>query len=179
MITVTSLGGATIECSFDKTTTIVFADPKEKKKDGVLYVYGTPDPEPDEGTVSWPGEYDMEGIMMRGIGHDEGKHCSYVMEYDGYRLGFVHSPLHDWTDHNLELMGDIDVLFMPTDNPKLLQKIVDEIDPRVLIPLDTGGDEKHAESLKVCGALDKEPMKEYKIKGALPSEGRETVVLEA
>jgi hypothetical protein len=86
--------------------------------------------------------------------------------------------LKDWSDNEIELLGNIDVLCAPSDNPKALQKIIDDIDPRVLIPLNTGGAEKYAETIKVCGAQGKEPVASLDVKaGSLPPEGRDVVVL--
>lgn len=178
MITFTSGGGQTVQCATDTANLIVFAQDKKAAKDGIA-IFSTPDEQPETGTISWPGEYDIEGIAIRGIGHEEGKYVSYAIEIDGIRCGFLSSPLHDWADHELELLGSIDILFLPSDDPKLTQKLLDEIDPRAVVPLPTGGDDKYAEALKICGAADKEAVSEWKLKRAseLPSEGRNVVVL--
>ncbi len=68
------------------------------------------------------------------------------------------------------------MLALPAADSKLTQKLVDEFDPRVLIILP--GTEKGALGAieKVIGV--KERVKEYKIKGSLPSEGREVILLQ-
>ncbi len=106
------------------------------------------------------------------------KFVSYVLECDSVRMAFLCSPLHDLSDLELEILGDIDVLAIPCDDPKIFQKLIEDIDPRVLVPL-RGDGSKFAEALKLCGAQAVAPVKEYKIKGALPAEGREVVVFEA
>ncbi|HLD63460.1 MAG TPA: MBL fold metallo-hydrolase [Candidatus Peribacteraceae bacterium] len=175
MLTFTALGPTTVRLQHPEGGLVVFPTTKGKSED--LQLREKPDDEPAKGTVSWPGEYDIKGVAIRGIGHDEGAIVSYAVNVDGTRCAFLSSPLRDWSDHELELLGDIDVLAIPTGDPKIFQKLVDEIDPRVLIPLTAEGG-KQAECLKISGAQGVEAVKEYKIKGGLPTEGREVVLLE-
>ena len=177
MITFTSLGGNALRLDHGTGALLVFAD-EEKPQDETLIMRSTPEESPTKGILSWPGEYDFDGVAIMGIGHEEGRLISYVVSVNGVRCAFLCSPLQEWADHELELLGDVDVLCIPSDDPKILQKLVDEIDPRVLIPLKTGGDEKYTEALKICGAIGVEQVSEYILKGALPAEGREVVVLQ-
>ena len=179
MMTFTYHGGTTVHIGNGKRDITVFAEKGTKPGDREIVFFSSPEEEPTEGTISWPGEYDIEGMAIQGIGHDEGGRISWALQIDGVRCAFISSPLHDWTDFELELLGDVDVLVIPCDDPKILQKMVDEVDPRVLIPLDTGGAEKFEESLRICGAQGKEPVDSFELKGSLPSEGREVVVLKA
>ena len=178
MITITYQGGTTISLQEGKRTLIVHSENGRVPKEGEIVFFGSPEENPTKQTISWPGEYDIDGISIRGIGHEEGAAVSYAIKLDGVQFAFLHSPLKEWSDNDLELLGDIDVLCVPSDNPKVLQKLVDEIDPRVLIPLDTGGADKHAEALKACGAQGKEPVASFEVKASnMPIEGREVVVL--
>ncbi len=179
MLSFSSLGGPIVRLNAGKKTFIVFAKQGSKVPENTLLFFGEPEDQPAKGTISWPGEYDIDGAAIRGIGHEEGNTVSYVIEIDGTRCAFIHSPLHDWTDFELEELGDVDVLCFPTDNPMIVQKIIDEIDPRVLIPLQTGTPDKHAECLKMCGAAGREAVDKFDIKGSLPQDVREVVVLEA
>lgn len=174
MIIFKSLGGQSIECTIDKKTLIAFPS-KDVKAD--ILLLGELEDEPTHDRLSWPGEYDIAGIAIRGIGHDEGQRVSFAVDMDGTRVAFIASPLHDWSDHELELLGNIDVLCLPTDDVKLVQKLIDTIDPRVLIPLPTKDEKTFEEVLKANGAQGKEIVDEYKLKGSLPAEGREVVVL--
>ena len=106
----------------------------------------------------------------------EGQQVSYVVDVDGVRCAFLSSPLQDWTDYELELLGDIDVLAISGEKPKVVQKIVEEVDPRMVVitPIDgkvEGG------IVAACGGEGVEPTKEFKLKGSLPPEGRQVVVL--
>jgi len=179
MLTFTSLGGQTIRCVNGGKALVVFADKAEGKED--IFLLGNPEEEPTEGTISWPGEYDYDGVAIRGIGHGEGDKVSYVLEIDEICIAFLASPLKEWTDYELELLGDVDVLFLPADDAKIAQKLIDLIDPRALIPLQTKDKETFEEVLDKCGAKDKAPESEYKVKGrsSLPVEGRDVVILKS
>ena len=173
MMIFSSIKGAAIECVAGKKKIVFF--PQDKAPSADLVFLSAPQEVPEEGKISWPGEYDIEGIAIHGIAHNDGAQVSYVIEYEGTRSAFLSSPLHDWTDLELEKLGNIDVLVVPSDDAKIVQKLVDEVDPRVLFPIETDAKE-YQEVLKIVGAKDAEAVDEYKVKG-LPSEGREVVLL--
>ncbi len=176
MITLTSLGSGSFSVAGLNKTLIVFpADAAKAAKDNLTVLASTPQEEETEGVLSWPGEYHVGGTAVKGIGHLEGQQVSYVVDCDGVRAAFLSSPLQDWTDKQLEFVGDIDVLVIPTTDAKLVQKIVDELDPRVLILIPGKDKTAHAAVMKNIGA--KETVTEYKLKSSLPQEGREVVVL--
>lgn len=174
MITITSLGGASLQCEIDGTSVVAFPSKDAK---GDITLLGSPEEDVKAGVVSWPGEYDIGGIAIRGIGHDEGQRVSFAVDTGKVRIAFLSTPLHDWSDHDLELLGNVDILCLPADDSKLAQKLIDEVDPRILVPLPTKDEATFQEVLKAAGAQDKEIEKEYKLKGGLPAEGREVVIL--
>lgn len=176
MITITSLGGKSIKLDIHGTSLIAFPSDAAQKAD--ILLLDAPDEAVTSGTVSWPGEYDVGGIAIRGIGHDEGQRVSYSIGDGSVRIAFIASPLHKWEDTEIELLGDIDILFIPADDAKIAHKLIEEIDPRILIPLPTSNEQVFAELLKAVGAQGKEIVSEYKLKGGLPAEGREVVILE-
>jgi hypothetical protein len=148
--------------------------PKGAGKEDIVLV-SIPEEKESSGAVSWPGEYNIGGVSVRGIGHDDGKQVSYVADPDGVRCAFLSAPVKDWSDKQIEAVGDVDLLVLPAADAKLTQKLVDEFDPRVLILL-PGKDKAALQAVeKVIGV--KERVSEYKLKGALPAEGREVVVL--
>lgn len=175
MITVTSLGGNALRCDLNGTVVVVFPEKADPK--ATISLLGAPEEDTPKGVISWPGEYDIRGVSIRGIGHQEGQKVSYVVSTDTVRMAFLCSPLQELTDVELEQMGDIAVLCLPTDDAKIAQKIIDEIDPRVLIPLPTKDEKTFEEVLKAVGAVGKEIQSEWKLKGGLPMEGREVVIL--
>lgn len=134
-----------------------------------------PEEEPQEGRISWPGEYDTAGMAIRGIGQGEGQQVSYVVHLPGAKCAFLSAPLGEWTEGALEQLGSIDLLALPGENAKAVQKFLDAVDPRLLFLLPSKNGVEH-DVLKICGAEGKERVAEYKLKGALPAEGREVVV---
>ncbi|MDD4628273.1 MAG: hypothetical protein PHE68_02655 [Candidatus Peribacteraceae bacterium] len=179
MATIVSLGGQALRCTFGKMVMDVFpASAGKSVPEGTIVLLAHPEEVPTAGTISWPGEYDFSGVSVRGLGHEDGRQVSFVVVAEGIRYAFLSAPLHKFSDFELGLIGDIDVLALPCDDVKAVQELIDAIDPRVLIPLATKDEKVYQEVLKICGAQDKEAVDEYKVKG-LPAEGREIVILKA
>ncbi len=151
-----------------------FASKDAQEKDIVLQA--VPEEEPKDPVISWPGEYDRAGISIKGIGQDEGQHVSFVLVADDTRVALLAAPLTDWIEADIEKLGDIAVLALPAQDAKRVQAIVDEVDPRVLVLFPGEGGKIENDVLKAVGALGKEQVAEYKLKG-LPAEGREVVIL--
>lgn len=176
MLTFSALGNGSLRVAGGAKPLVIFPASKTSASDAIV-LFAAPEEQPAEGTISWPGEYNMGGVSVRGVGHKEGQQVSYVAEIDGLRVLFLSSPLQDWTDPQIQAVGDIDVLVLPTGDVKLVQKLVDEFDPRVLIYVP--GAEKGDEGaiIKAIGAQNAARTAEYKQKGSMPAEGREVVVL--
>lgn len=175
MIVFASLSGPALRISGGERAVTVFAT--SPAQNGDLLLLGAPEEQPTAGRLSWPGEYDVAGMTIRGIGHSEGQKVDWLLIVDGYRCALLGSPLQDWTEAQIELLGDIHVLALPAEDLKVTQKLLEEVDPRILILLPTKDGKFHPEVLKFCNAHGKETVTEYKVKGALPAEGREVVVL--
>lgn len=159
-------------CSGGPKTFAVFP---QAAVDADLVLLSVPEEEPQEGRISWPGEYDMAGMAIRGIGQSGGQQVSYVVRLPGVRCAFLSSPLGEWTEESLEQLGSIDLLVLPGENAKVVQKLLDAVDPRLLFLLPSKDGVDH-DVLKICGAEGREHATEYKLKNALPAEGREVVV---
>ncbi len=126
--------------------------------------------------VSWPGEYDFGGMTVRGIGQEAGKQVSYTCQLEGVRFAFIGSPVLDWQDAEIEALGDIDILVVAADEPKKVNKLVEDVDPRIVILYETKGGNTAAVA-KAIGAAA-QTLSEYKVKaGSLPSESRQIVIL--
>ncbi len=176
MLTFSALSESSVKIAGGQTPVTVFPDASPKsvsEKDGIV-ILSVPEDVMRDKIVTWPGEYNMGGVSIRGIGHEDGKQVSYVLTIDGIRIGLLSAPLKEWSDAQIESVGDIDVLVMPAGETKICQKLIDEFDPRVLLVLP--GKEKGALGAieKIIGA--KQTADEYKVK-SLPQEGREVVVL--
>jgi len=176
MITFTSLGGLSFKCVDGSKPLIVFPE-KSSGKDDVITLLSSPEETTTPGTLSWPGEYNVAGVSIRGVGHAEGQQVSYVAELDGVRCAMLSSPLQDLNEKQIEMMGEIDVLVIPADETKLAQKLVDEFDPRILLLVPSKDANALSSISKAVGAKPENSGAEYKIKGSLPMEGREVWVL--
>ncbi len=127
--------------------------------------------------ISWPGEYDFEGVTVRAIGQEEGKQVSYACHTENVRFAFVDAPILDWTDTEIEKLGDVAVLVIAADNPKKITALVEAVDPRVIILFNVK-DGDLVGSAKACGASAPETVSEYKVKtSSLPQDSRHVVVL--
>ncbi|MBP7114480.1 MAG: hypothetical protein KBA40_03440, partial [Candidatus Peribacteraceae bacterium] len=125
----------------------------------------------------WPGEYDFGGVTVRAIGQEAGKQVSYACHTENIRLAFVDTPVLDWTDTEIEKLGDVDVLVIAADNPKKLTPLVEAVDPRVIILYSVKGGDLPG-TAKACGATDVTPIDEFKVKpSTLPSGSRQVIVL--
>lgn len=174
MITFTSIAPGSLRTTGGNRPVTSF--PKTKPPEGDIVLLASPEELTTDNIISWPGEYDIADITVRGIGQMEGQQVSYVVELDGIRCAFLAAPLREWSEQDIERLGEVQVLALPAEDPKLSQKLLEEIDPRVLLLLPNSKGEIDVEVLKICGAQGKEPVTEYKLKGALPAEGREVVV---
>ena len=100
-------------------------------------------------TIDNPGEYEIGGIFIYGIdsfhddvlGRERGKNIIYVVEAEDMRLchlgDFGQKQL---TDEQLEKIGHIDILMVPvggtyTIDSKEAQKVIGQIEPRIVIPM--------------------------------------------
>ncbi len=127
--------------------------------------------------VSWPGEYDFGGVTVRAVGQEAGKQVSYACHTNNIRMAFVDAPVLEWTDTEIEKLGDVDVLVIAAENPKKLTPFIEAIDPRVIILFNVKGGDL-AGTAKACGAHSVEPVTEFKVKpGSLPTDSRQVVVL--
>lgn len=170
-----------MSCASSQGSLTVFPESKTEKMVGEkkYVLLAKPELEARSSIISWPGEYDFSGMTIRGIGQEEGKQVSYVVVTEGLRCGFLSSPLQEWSEHEVELLGDLDVLVIPADDAKLVQHLVEEVDPPVVIPLPSKDAKTYQEVLKVCGAKEVAPVPEVKLKkGSLPADSRTVYVLE-
>ena len=174
MLTFSALSGSAFRLVGAGRNVTVFADKPVDAKD--LLLKSTPEETPTDGTLSWPGEYDRSGIAIKGVGQEDGQHVSFVMMADDVRVAAIAGPLKDWSEQEIEKLGEVAVLVVPAEDAKKVQALVDEVDPRVLVLVPGAKGALDNDVLKAVGALGKEQVAEYKLKG-MPQEGREVVVL--
>jgi hypothetical protein len=175
MMTFSSSKDAACQVKTDTATFDVF--PEKAAKD-TWALLSHPDEElKNKKAVSWPGEYDFEGVTVRAVGQEEGKQVSFACNTGSIRSAFVDTPVLEWSDPEIEKLGDIDVLVIAADNPKKVTAFVEAIDPRVVILFETKSGDL-AGTAKALGVTSVTPVSEFKVKpGSLPSDSRQIVVL--
>ncbi len=102
----------------------------------------------DPKVVDGPGEYEIKKVTIYGIasfhdknqGKDQGKNTIYLIEMDGLRLCHLGDLGHNLTDLELEEIDGVDVLMIPvggtsTIDAELASKIINEIEPNIVIPM--------------------------------------------
>jgi len=139
--------------------------------------------------IESPGEYEVKGVFVRGLELKEGKNknlITYTIEAEDMRIlyfgDFVSKEL---SSGQLERIGPVDILIIPLGRVlscKEVQKIISQIEPKVVIPVQSIGKEsktKLEEFLKEMGAKNVEPRKQAVLrKKELKEDGAEIIVLE-
>lgn len=148
--------------------------------------------------VDGPGEYEIKGVFIHGIpgyhdseeGKTRGEITIFTIEAEDIRICHL-SDLGQkkLLDEQVEKIGDIDILMIPvgggpTINAGQAQEVINQIEPRIIIPM-------HYQLPKLAIKLDSvnkflsvmgkkkiEPVEKFTIKKKdLPSDGAEIVVL--
>ena len=99
--------------------------------------------------VSNPGEYEVKGVFIRGIpsfhddvqGKERGLNTIYTIEGEGIRICHLGDfGQKELTPLQLEAIGDVDILLIPvggvyTINGKEAQKVISQLEPKIVIPM--------------------------------------------
>lgn len=151
----------------------------------------------DSFVIKAPGEYEVKQIFVYGIpeynteGIPTGK-IMYVIEGENMTMAHLGNITQgELTEAQLENLVNVDILFVPVGggdslSPKQAAKICQQIDPRVIVPMQYafGGSKldlaKIDEFIKVSGLTKPEKVEKLKIaKKDLPSEETKLVIIEA
>ncbi|PIZ95113.1 MAG: hypothetical protein COX80_04970 [Candidatus Magasanikbacteria bacterium CG_4_10_14_0_2_um_filter_33_14] len=185
---------------FDKDVTIVI-DPYKQNKgnfprsltpDIALFTHGEKDSitlSGDPFVFSTAGEVDIKGVLITAVeGHGEGE---TMVRIDAEDMSLVHVGMinKQLTAKQLEILSNIDILCLPVGNKDSFDaegavKLVNEIEPRVVIPYafnsDNDPDAKAVDTfLKEIGSKNGSPEKKVILKKKdLPEEDTDVVVLE-
>ncbi len=155
------------------------------------------DANPEAFLIQNPGEYEKQGIAVRGIpsfhddkqGTERGPNTIYVIKAEEMTIAHLGDLGHTLTDEQIEAIGDIDVLMIPvggtyTIDAKTAVEVISQIEPKIIIPMHymvTGhtpspleGVEKFVKEL----GLTPETVEKFKVvKKTLPTEEMKLVVL--
>jgi hypothetical protein len=137
-------------------------------------------PAADQFFIDTPGEYEAKSVMVYTLINEQGdkiKALQMIVNHIScfYSDNFEFLP----NEEQLDTMGTIDILFLPMsvnkESEAHVQKLVEMIDPRIIIPIATDDDTSSEVCLtlaKTLGLKCEESMKSYKIKNRtqLPDE---------
>jgi L-ascorbate metabolism protein UlaG (beta-lactamase superfamily) len=147
--------------------------------------------------LTWPGEYEVAGIaitaleisaaLVEGQKGPTAKSMVYSFDADGLKVCYISNFTVPLTEELMESIGDVDILVAPVGKGNLeeIHKVIEEIEPRVVIPVGykTGGLKLEAGDLesfmKKTGAPISTPREKFTVstRSELPQEKTEFVVL--
>jgi L-ascorbate metabolism protein UlaG (beta-lactamase superfamily) len=146
--------------------------------------------------INWPGEYEVQGAAIISIpaftneqeegDSDKGRVLIFSFLIDDIRICHLGEIGQTLDEDILEKIGDVDLLIVPVackralDNKKI-HNVIEEIEPRIVIPMFYDNDEDLEKFLKEVGVAEHEVVESYEIKSksALPEDRTDFVVLKA
>ncbi len=92
--------------------------------------------------VRYAGEFEVRGIFVTGIStplKDKTPHTIYRFDLEGMAVGFLGALDRPLTDKEVEQLGSIDVLLVPSGGGSVLDakgaaEVVAQVEPRMVIP---------------------------------------------
>lgn len=127
--------------------------------------------------VTWPGEYELSGVYVKGIESDDG---ATIFEVQVEGVNIVHSGQASVIkSETLDSLGNVDILILPMSDDSLdldkAKNLVNALEPRVIIPV--GPNKQSFLSENATDSL--EQISKYTIsKTKLPAENTEIICLE-
>lgn len=142
----------------------------------------------DPKVLDWPGEYEAAGVLVMALEAEGGKRVLHF-QLDGIRI--VHLGMLDkkLTEEMIEQLGDIDIALIPVGggealDAKLAHEVIEQLEPRVVIPMNYNVEGLEADVAPVGNFLKEvgghmEPLDKFVLKGraGLPEETTQYVVL--
>jgi L-ascorbate metabolism protein UlaG (beta-lactamase superfamily) len=144
--------------------------------------------------LDWPGEYEVNGVhfkrlasVMKAEDAEAVENTITIVHWGKVRLCHLGVQAEKLTEQQLEHIGDVDILFVPVGGAPLLdakkaKEVVEQIEPRVLIPMayQMEGSIPVAEFLSEMGASGVEGLDVFKVKRSeLPEDNSKVVLLSA
>lgn len=128
-------------------------------------------------TFNSPGEYEVMGCMVDGV-YISGDNTAYSLVVDDVHIGYIVALEETLTDEQIESIGGVDVLIIGAkeDQAELINKVVGQIEPRILIPI--LHNQVELDKVKVEFGKDVDAIDKFKVsKKDLPSGSQELVIL--
>ncbi len=156
-------------------------NPKADDKATISLFSSTPDSvsEKNGKAFTGPGEYEVQGCMIDGIALTNNI-TSYGVIVEGMHVFYAKDVTKTFTDDQLERIDGVDILVLHVEEDKaeLMNAIISQIEPKVVVPLNENKDE-----LKVLASefgAEVTPIDKLKIsKKDLPEDTTQLVVLKA
>lgn len=152
----------------------------------------------DPFVVNGPGEYEARGVFITGVwsfadskeGKERGRNNIFLFHLDDVTVCHLGSLGHTLNSHQLEALGDVDVLMVPVGGQNALSsgkvtEVISQIEPRIVIPMHyaPGKDATDHEALdrfmKEIGSKEWTPQEKLTIKSTDADGPMQIVVLEA
>ena len=143
--------------------------------------------------LDWPGEYEIDGIAITGIAVNDQKNLqeniAFKILVDQMRVCYLGNFNIKANDEILEKIGNVDILLIPVGGKDCLsaeqaKEIIEEIDPRIIIPMQYKSEENLEQQntlgdfLKKMGQIESEPREVFEVsKSQLPEEKTDIIVL--
>ncbi|MSR68225.1 hypothetical protein EXS66_00360 [Candidatus Saccharibacteria bacterium] len=124
-----------------------------------------------------PGEYEVMGIMVDGV-EISASNTAYSLVVDDMHVTYAIGLETTLTDAQLERMDGVDILIISVQDNKadLMNKIISQVEPKVLIPIMAA--ELELAKIKAEFGKDTEPIDKYKVsKKDLPLDNQQLVIL--
>lgn len=98
--------------------------------------------------LSGPGEYEIQGIMIKGIatyhdktsGTERGGNTVFVFDVEGIRIAHLGDLGHKLTEDQLSEIGGVHVLLIPvggfyTIDPATAIEVINQLEPTIVVPM--------------------------------------------
>ncbi len=124
-----------------------------------------------------PGEYEVMGMMVDGVEIDA-SNTAYSLVIDDMHITYAIGLEAPLTDAQLERMDGVDILVISVQDSKAdrMNKIISQVEPKVLIPIMDS--EPELAKIKAEFGKDTEPIDKYKVsKKDLPTDSQQLVIL--
>jgi len=101
--------------------------------------------------INGPGEYEVQGVSVFGVssyhdtssGSQRGKNTIFTIAVDGVKIAHLGDLGHKLENKDLDLIGSVDILMIPVGgkvslNPEQAIAVINQIEPKVVIPMHYG-----------------------------------------
>jgi len=145
----------------------------------------------DPRVLDWPGEFEVKGISIESFHPNGDETNAFLFQVEGIHICHLGYLSHEISDEVLERIGDVDILLVPVGgglvlDGKTAQKVVESIEPRIVIPMVYGATKTQLqiggveEFLKAVGKSELVPVEKFSIasRANLPEGTMEFVLLE-